>query len=339
LNRFLPDYNDPIVSILMLLGIMFIVATLSYAYSIYRQNRRTKELLDFVENFNAKESLLDIQNLNYDKSMKKPLFLLAHAYLKSGEYSKSINLYLYLLKHTKDEAILKHLAKAYLLAGFLKRSLNLYLEIISKSPRDIESLYKLELIYERLNDFESARDVLNVLSNLNEDVSKLFLNLDILEITKSFDTKESKFNKLLNLLPKYKLKWAVVRELFKIDAKEAFRYYNDEYFNNIVDMLYLLNSDKLDLNVVKSSENLSSLYYIKGYLNSKANSSIFALNLVANAKSCNFNSGDLEFIYICQKCKSRYPLFFSRCLNCHRAYKINIEVSVAKKVKRGKTLQ
>ena len=339
MNRFLPDYNDPIVSILMLLGIIFIVATLSYAYSIYRQNKRVKELLDFVENFDSNECLLDTKNLEYEESMKKPLFLLAHAYLKSGEYSKSINLYLYLLKYTKDEALLAHLAEAYLLAGFLRKSLNVYLEILSKKPRDRDSLYKLELIYEKLNELDNARDALTVLSNLGEDVSKLNLHLDIIEITKSSDGKELKFSKLVKLMQKYDLEWAIVRELFKIDAKEAFKYYKDDYFEHIVDSLYLLGQDKIDFGVVEQSNNLEALYYIKGFYNKKANSDIFAINLVASAKSCDFNSGDLEFIYICQKCKTRYPLFFSRCLKCHRAYKIFTEVSVAKKAKRGKTLQ
>jgi len=339
LNRFLPDYNDPIVSILMLLGIMFIVATLSYAYSIYKQNKRAKELLEFVDNFNSKECLLDTDSLNYEESMKKPLFLLAHAYLKSGEYSKSINLYLYLLKHTKDEALLSHLAKAYLLAGFLKRAQNVYLEILSKKPRDIDSLYKLELIYEKLSDIDSAKDALRVLKNQNQNIEKLLLHLDIIQITKSFLSKEKKFSLLVDMLNTKEPKWAILRELFKINPKEAFKYYEDSYFKELVDILYLLNKDNISFNIVQNYKNLTALYYIKNYVDKKEQSDIFAINLIVNAKSCGFNSGNLTFIYICQKCKNRYPLFFSRCPNCHRAYKIQIEVTVGKAIKRGQTLQ
>jgi len=339
LNRFLPDYNDPIVSILMLLGIMFIVATLSYAYSIYKQNKRAKELLDFVDNFSSKECLLDTNSLNYEESMKKPLFLLAHAYLKSGEYSKSINLYLYLLKHTKDEALLQHLAKAYLLAGFLKRSQGVYLEILSKKPRDIDSLYKLELIYEKLSDINSAKDALRVLKSQNQKVDRLLLHLEILEITKSYLSREKKFSLLVELLETKEPKWAVLRELFKLDAKEAFNYYDDSYFKELVDVLYMLNKENISFNIVQNYKNLTALYYLKGYIDTKETSDIFAINLIANAKSCGFDSGELGFIYICQNCKNRYPLFFSRCPNCHRAYKIKTEVTVGKKVKRGKTLQ
>jgi len=150
---------------------------------------------------------------------------------------------------------------------------------------------------------------------------------------------KQKFNELIKLLDSYELKWAIIRELFKLDAKEAFKFYKDDYFEQLIDILYLLNKEKIDFNIVDNSQELTTLYYSKGYLNKKSTSKVFALNLIANAKSCDFNSGDLEFIYICKKCKSRYPLFFNRCPKCHRAYKINIEVSVAKKAKRGKTLQ
>jgi lipopolysaccharide biosynthesis regulator YciM len=323
----------------MLIGIMFIVATLSYAYSIYRQSKNEKELLAFVENFSHKESYLDTDNLKYDDTIKKPLFLLAKAYTKSGDYAKSINLYLYLLEHSKDESILTPLADAYLLAGFYKKALSLYLKIIYKKPRDKEALYKLELIYEKLADINSAKDALNVLENLGESVEMLRLNLDILEINRSAISNEQKFNKLKSLLDSKTNKWPIVRELFKLDAKRAFSYYKDSYFEKIVDILYMQSKEAIDFDVVEGSNNLSALYYIKGYLQTQKESNIFLINLLSKAKECGLEGARVEFVYICQKCKNRYPLFFNRCPNCHRAYKTKIEVSIAKEVKRDKTLQ
>ena len=162
MDSFLPNYNDPIVSILLLLGIIFIVSVLSYAYSIWKQEQRTKELMGFLKNFDSRECSLDVESMPFEESMKKPLFLLALSYQKSGEYSKSINLYLYLLKHTQDISILSNLALAYLNAGFLQRALDIYLEIASKKHRDKEALYQLEFIYEKLNNFENALDALEV---------------------------------------------------------------------------------------------------------------------------------------------------------------------------------
>ncbi|NPA27849.1 MAG: hypothetical protein GXN91_02195, partial [Epsilonproteobacteria bacterium] len=204
MNRFLPDYNDPIVSILLLLGIIFIVATLSYAYSIWKQEQKTKELTRFLDKFDSKECLLDIDNLIFDESMKKPLFLLALAYERSGEYSKAINILLFLTKHTSDESYLKYLAKAYFKAGFLERSKRIYLQILSKYPRDIEALYELELIYEKLNDFKGAKEVLDVLEELGEDIQKFRLNILIEESLRTDIHK--RFSKLEALLDSFENK-------------------------------------------------------------------------------------------------------------------------------------
>jgi tetratricopeptide (TPR) repeat protein len=321
----------------MLLGIMFIVATLSYAYSIYRQSKNIKELLDIVDNFSSNKTVLDTKNLAYDSSMKKPLFLLATAYKKSGEYAKSIDLYLYLLEHSKDEALLSHLADAYLLAGFYKKSQDIYLRILHKKPRDIKALYRLEFIYEKLGDIASAKDALDVLANLDQSVEMLQLHLDIAKILKEPKSPKQKFDALVAI--KSQNSWPILRELFKLDPKRAFRYYKDSDFEYLIDTLYNLKEDSLDLDVVNSYDNLTTLYYTKGYTKSAKSSSSYKLNILAKAKSCGANNARLEFIYICQKCKNRYPLFISRCPNCHRAYKTKIEVTIAKEVKRGQTLQ
>jgi len=315
---------------------MFIVATLSYAYSIFKQQKNTKELLDFVENFSSKECLLDTQNLPYEESMKKPLFLLANAYLKSGQYSKSINLYLYLLRHTKDDALLYHLAEAYFLAGFLKRAEDVYLQILSKHSRDKNSLYKLEYIYQQLHKIDNATDALNALKNQNENVELLELNLKLISLKS-----KNKLEELKTLYTTHNPKWAILREIFKINPKEGFKLYNDNDFKYLIDILYMLQSKDIDLNTVAKHNNLASLYYIKNILDTVPNdtSGNFAIDLIANAKKCGFNKAELNFIYICQKCKNRYPIFFNRCPNCHRAYKINIEVTVAKKTKKHSTLQ
>jgi len=339
MNRFLPDYNDPIVSILLLLGIIFIVATLSYAYSIWKQEQKTKELTRFLDKFDSKECLLDIDNLIFDESMKKPLFLLALAYERSGEYSKAINILLFLTKHTSDESYLKYLAKAYFKAGFLERSKRIYLQILSKYPRDIEALYELELIYEKLNDFKGAKEVLDVLEELGEDIQKFRLNILIEESLRTDIHK--RFSKLEALLDSFENKEVIIRELFKIDSKRAFRYYEDSFFKKLIDILYLLKLEQIDLDIISKFNNLRQLYYIKGYLDEKIEykSNFFALDLLSSAKASGFDRADLNFIYICSSCKNRYPIYLRRCPACNSLFKINIESLVGEKdEKRGNSL-
>ncbi len=333
MDSFLPRYDDPIVSILLLLGIIFVVALLSYAYSIWKQEQSAKELMGFIKNFDSNECLLDTQNLQFEESMKKPLFLLALSYKKSGEYSKAISLYLYLLKHTKDSSILSNLAFAYFKAGFLQRARDVYLEIISKKPRNKEALYMLEFIYEKLNDYENALDALNVLEAQGEEVSALKLHLKYQEINKSFLSKEEKFEKLEMLLENSgRYRADIVRKLFILEPKKAWRYYKEEYFEKLIDILDKLDKDSIDLDIIAKQVSLKQLFFIKGFIETcEEKSGIWALNILSAAKSCGVQSGELKFIYTCKKCKNSYPLPFSRCPNCHRVYSFNIGVDIEQK--------
>jgi len=337
LDLLLPSYNDPIVSILLLLGLFFIIATLSYAYSIYKQDKKRKELLDFVNNFNTQESF-DTKHLNFKENLKKPLALLANAYLKSGEYSKSIELYLYLIRHSKDDALLLFLAKAYLKAGFLKRAEKIYLEILSKQAREKEALYNLELLYEKLHLFSEANEIIEILKNLQEDVEHLQLHLKIQEIKYSYLDAQTKFNKLKTLFDDTNLQWVVLRELFKLAPSKAWEFYEDRYFNKLIDILVQL--AEVPPKNLKKSINLQKLYTIKGLVlyNCTQKSDNFYIDLLYSAVKNGFLEAELEFIYICKSCKNRYPVEFGRCPNCHKAYQLEIEVEIAKKKKRDYTL-
>ena len=337
MDLLLPDYNDPIISILLLLGTFFIIATLSYAYSIYKQDKKRKELIDFVEHFSLEEQY-DIKHLKYEASLQKPLALLAHSYLRSGEYNKSIELYLYLLKHSYDDAFLLSLAKAYLKAGFLKRAEKIYLEILSKHPREIEALYNLELIYEKLNQFSEAKEIIEILKNLKEEVSDLELHLTIKEIKSTLWDKEEKIKKLKTLFSQNLYPWVVLRELFIIAPLEAWKLYEERYFNMLFDIIN--NLKELPKQAVKKSINLQKLSTIKGQqvYNCTQKSDNFYLDLLYSASLEGCKEAEFEFIYICTHCKNRYPLAFGRCPNCHKAYQLEIKVEIAKKKKRDYAL-
>ena len=333
MGAFLPNYNDPIVSILLLLGIIFVVSVVSYGYSIWKQEQKQKELLAFLKSFESSECTLDTKNMPFDESMKKPLFLLAISYQKSGDYSKAINLYLYLLKHTKDNSLLKHLAEAYHKAGFLRRSINIYRKILYSTPRDLDTLYKLEFSYQQLKDYEKSKEVLEILEALGEDISKQKSYLELQNILRENISNEAKFNKIADMLKSNKNRWVLMRELFRLDAKNAWKYYDNKEFKKLVDILAKLDIVQLNLDIISTHNNLVKLYWLKGFVQDsfKDKESIFAIDLVANAKKSGFNKGDLSFKYSCSKCKSIYPIMQYSCPNCNSIYSFNIEVLVEKK--------
>ena len=335
MEEFLPSYDDPIVSILLLLGIIFVVSVTSYVYSIYKQEKDQKELLGFVKNFDSKECQLDVANMPYDESIKKPLVLLALAYSRSGDYNKSINIYLYLLKHTKDYSLLKELASAYFKAGFMQRALDIYLEILKKHPRDKEALYRLEYIYEILGKLDKADEVLEVIEAQDFSTEALKEHIKIAKVLK--EPKDKRFESLAKMLNSSNFRATIIRELFKIDPKKAFSYYKKSDFEDLIDILFRLNKESINFDIVKNDNNLKALYFAKGYINSFNKSTIFALNLLNSAKLSGFNDATLQFRYICSECKSHFPLEFKRCPNCHRAHRLKVEVDIAE-VKRGKYL-
>ncbi len=335
MGAFLPSHNDPILSILLLLGIIFVISILSYAYTIWKQEKRQKELLSFLKSFDSTKDDLNTESLEFNQNMKKPLFLLAYGYEKSGDFAKAINLYLYLIKHTNDRTLLKHLASSYQKAGFLQRAIDIYLEILSATPRDKESLYKLEFIYEKLREFKRANEVLEVLDAQEEDVNNLKSHLELQKIVKTPMRKEEKIEKLIKLLDDTQYKWVILRELFKLDALTAWEYYEPKEYKKLIDILWKLESWQINFDIIQKHNALKKLYYAKSLLeeNPKDSSGFFAIDLIADAKAT--NRADATFKYSCLKCKNSSPLPFLRCPNCHMVYRLNIEVSVEEKRKKS----
>ena len=324
-----PSYNDPIVSILLLLGTIFAISVISYAYSLWKQEQKSKELVAFLKSFDSQECLLDTKSMVFEKGMAKPLFLLAIAYERSGEYAKAIDLFIYLIRHTHDDSILEHLAAAYQKAGFLKRAIKIYRQILRNFPRNKEVLRELEFLYEKLNEFDKAKEVLEVLEAQGEDIEQEKILLEILEIKHSFEPLNWRFEQIAAIYEESKNTLAL-RELFMLDAKKAWHYYSDSEFKKLVDILWKLKVNMVDFAIISKNIPLEQLYYAKGYLESKPNgaSGLFGVDLLASARAAKNESGELSFIYVCQSCKHSYPLAFTRCPNCHRVYSYKIEVLI-----------
>jgi hypothetical protein len=85
------------------------------------------------------------------------------------------------------------------------------------------------------------------------------------------------------------------------------------------------------LDIITANTQLATLYYAKGYLQKPiAQSGIFALDMIAKAKENGFEEGDLEFSYLCKKCKQSFPVSFKRCPNCMAINSVEVEEQIAK---------
>ncbi len=337
MEHILPAYNDPLFSILLIVIMSLIIILVTYGWGVYKQQKEEDKLLNFLDKFDSSECALDTSNMPFEPNMLKPLSLLAKAFENTGEYHKSINIYLYLIKHIEKEEeqseLLERLGNTYLHAGFLERSKSIYTEILRKTPRNIKVLYELSIVYESMHKYDKAKEVLEPLTLLGEKTHSLKKFLDFSElITNKKLSIQGKIDTLKRLLKNEpSLYRQSIITLFKLDTKSAWEAIDLERLKELIDLLWFLPNSQLDLGIISSNSQLQTLYYAKGYLQEpKSESGIFSLDILAKAKQNGFEDGDLIFSYLCQKCKQSFPVSFMRCPNCMAINSVQVEEKIAK---------
>jgi len=338
LENFLPGYDDPLFSILLIVVISLIIAVATYGWGVYKQQKEQGNLLKFLDKFDSAECALDTSDMPFEMHLLKPLSLLAKAFENSGEYHKSISIYLYLIKNVSlDQGkleLMERLGKTYLHAGFLERARSIYVEVLRKKPRNITVLYELGVVYEMMHQYDKAKEVIEPLELLGEDTYNLNKFLELSQITSSKSTsiadKVSRLKQLLEDEPN--LYRQVISVLIQLDTQIAWETIDMQRIDDILDVFWFLPNSQVDLDIISSNNALHTLYYAKGYLQKppKEKSGIFALDMLATARKGGFEEGELLFSYLCKKCKQSYPVSFKRCPNCMAINSVKVEEEIAK---------
>ena len=338
MDSILPSYRDPLFSILIIIILSLIIALVTYAWSIYQQQKEKSTLHKFLEKFDTKECALDTTTMPYDDAIFKPLALLANAFEKSGEYHKSINIYIYLIKHTQNRVdsfdLMQKLGETYLRAGFLERARAIYSEILHKQPRNAKVLYELGIVYEMMREFDMAKEVIEPLQILGEDTKEFenFLEYEKIASNQSLE-KDNKIELLTDLLTKEPALYRPILSLFfRIDRQKAWTIIDKKSLHTVLDILWFLPYSQLDLGIIANDERLLTIYYAKGYIdNIEVKSGIFAIDMLASSRLSGYDYGDLVFSYLCKKCKQNFPVSFVRCPNCLAINTIEVEEDIVKK--------
>ena len=337
MEELLPAYKDPLFSILLIVIISLIIAIATYGWGVYKQQKEQGNLLKFLDKFDSTECALDTVDMPFEPHMFKPLTLLAKAFENSGEYHKSISIYLYLIKNVPNDLgkneLMERLGNTYLHAGFLERARGIYVEILRKKPRNKNVLYELGVVYEMMHQYEKAKEVIEPLELLGEDTYNLKKFLELLQITSNkillTEEKLEKLKQLLNEEPT--LYRQIISVLLQLDTYTAWQIIDTERIKEILDILWFLPNSQLDLDIITSNKQLSTLYYAKGYLQKPTiESNIFSLDMLATARENGFEDGDLLFSYLCKKCKQSFPVSFKRCPNCMAINSVEVEEQIAK---------
>ena len=340
MDKILPSYNDPLFSILIITLLVLVVAIVSIIMGNYKEEKQKKSLKKFLGKMERDNYSLDIEKVPFETTLITPLSLLANTFSIQGDYQKSIGIYIYLIDNIQPffqkEHLLEGLGETYLKAGFLKRAEDIFLQILHKRARNINALYHLEVVYELLQEYDKAKETIQPLEIMNEDVKNLQAHLELTTILKDKSIKtEKKIKKLIFFINDDSYSYRrIIRELFRLDVNRAWKVIDNKKINLILDTLWLLPLSNLNFDIIYSSEILTSIYSAKGVLDTQkpiSQSGIFAIDMINFAKLGGSNEADLTFSYICRKCKHHFPISFDRCPNCYAINSIEIQATITKK--------
>jgi len=333
------NYRDPLFGIIIIVLFIFIVSFLTYSYGLYKEKIARREYRKLLKRFKIgklKEDdfvhLYKTFNLPFDS-----ILLLASTFLHKGNYTKAISVYLSLLEvvteNIKKEELLEHLGLAYYKGGFLQRSRDIYLKILKFSPRNTTTLKSLLIIYQKLEEYDKAIEILVVLDELNHDIKIEKIYIKALKILNdpilSFDKKSS------ILMDMFRSNSSIERLFidFLIKYNKPLFWKNIDKFNilNIIDLLWYLDFNDIDFEKVNNHQILQELYTAKGYINTANNSDIFELLALISIKKSKIEvNADLNFEFLCSKCKKTHPIYESRCPHCNSILTFIVEPKIAK---------
>jgi len=332
-DNFFIAYRDPLFGIIILCAIVFVISFANYWWGVFKNKDEKQSIEKFVKKFEIVTDESEYKKLLEDASIPlESLALLAHAYGKSGDYEKAINIYLVALKRVKgrDEKqyLLSTLGKIYFKAGFLRRSAEVFLESLRLHPRNEESLKYLTVAYEQLQEFSNAQEVLDSLEELGAQVSLQRHFLHFLAITKdetlSVTQKIEKLSFLCEKEPFLK------RRLFELMGEYGLEIpaslMETLPFEQMVDSLWY--NDVVLTCKHPVVEQIAMAKGMRAY--ERVEEGVFALDVLAKLRSCGYTKATLSFEYVCIECKNVFPIHFYRCPHCQSINTVAIQTAITK---------
>ncbi|MDY0328050.1 MAG: tetratricopeptide repeat protein [Arcobacteraceae bacterium] len=338
------DYYDPLFGVVFFFLVIFVASFLTYSYNLYKEKNARSEYKELLGRFgigNLDEQdyvhLYKTYNLPFDS-----ILLLASSFVYKGDYNKSISIYLTLLEHVQDkvkkEELLELLGTTYFKGGFLKRSVEIFLKLLEFSPRNTKALKYLLLCYEKLKEWDNALDVLESLRELKCDTNEEYTYIVLQKlISDPLLTYEKKTEQVLSIYDVAPHTARIISQYLITYNKPLFwKYVIKLDIFNIIDLLWYMDFNDIDFEVVKSNDLLEQIFSAKGYIsyNDKA-TNIVDLDILALL--CKENKGlrsrvDLGFEFICKSCKRIHPMYESRCPHCHSILSLGVKPKLIKRM-------
>ena len=339
MDNIILEYRDPLFGIILLVALIFLISFVTYSFSIYKERLARKDYRKLSLRFELgklKEEdyvhLYKTYNLPFDS-----ILLLASSFLHKGDYNKAISVYLTLLEHVNDrvkkEELLELLGTTYFKGGFLQRSKEIFLRILKFSPRNKNALNHLLLVYEKLKDFQKAKEITTCLEELDKDMNIDKIYLDSLIILNDSILSYEKRTELLYEIFKENKMIERIFASFLIQFNKPFFWEHVKEFDcsKYTDVVWYLNFDDINFDKVIENQFLVEVYNAKGYLNTLNHSGDFDFDILIllNQHEHKINAS-LDFEFICSSCKHSHPIFDTRCPHCHSILTLNVKHRLTK---------
>jgi lipopolysaccharide biosynthesis regulator YciM len=324
--------------IIILFAVIFVISFANYWWGVFKSKEEKNSIEKFVKKFEIVSDEKEYKKLLQDSQIPiESLVLLADAYGKSGDYEKSINIYLVSLKRVKGKDkkkyILSALGKTYFMAGFLSRSSEVFLESLRLHPRNEESLKYLTVVYERLKEYKKAIDVLDALEELGAKTLQQKKYIQTLELFE--DKNISNAQKIKQLKKISEDEHFLQRKYFEFLQQNRLQIPEDEFlkydYKNLLDLLWFCDKRWLDLSKYDNPL-IKQIAMARGLIAYKnIDDCGFELKAMGILKNSDGIEADLSFHYMCKECKNVFPIYFYRCPKCLAIASAKIQSSIIKK--------
>lgn len=324
MDTFFIEFRDPLFGIVVFFILLFVLSFLSYWWGRYKSVREHLDLESFLGKFESiGEGDKLAEQVQTNSITSESWLLLAQSFEHQGNYEKSVEIYHALLAKNRDPIFQKDalllLGKSFFKAGFLERSRQTFLQILGNSPRTPQALHYLILIYEQLQQYDKALEVMESLEELSTDAlsEKLYLECRLLLSDHRIGI-DQKAQQLIALYEEHHtLGYMIFEWLFTYRAHEAWKHFDQSLSERLSDVLWRLGDDNLDLDIIARNTYLRELFSARGSLELAEGSSIFELDVLIALRRCGVAKSTLQFEYTCNKCNQISFLPFHRCPHCH----------------------
>jgi tetratricopeptide (TPR) repeat protein len=324
MDTFFIEFRDPLFGIVVFFILLFVLSFLSYWWGRYKTAREHRDLESFLGKFESLQGETRMaEQVQTDSLTSESWLMLANSFENRGNYEKSVEIYHALLSKQRDSIFQKEvlllLGKCYFKAGFLERSRQTFMQILQNHPRTPQALHYLILIYEMLQQYDKALEVMESLLELSPDAmgEKLYLECRALLCDHRLDTEE-KAERLIQMYEDHhKLGYMIFEWLFTYRPALGWKHFDQSLSIRLSDILWRLREENLDLDIISSNAYLRELFTAKGSVNLAPGSPVFELDMLIALRKCGISKATLQFEYSCDECKQISFLPFHRCPHCH----------------------